>query len=81
MQEAQAVHALTGKAARVFAALESETRDSWSRARRVVAKAEQIAGKENPRYVGTSLGAEAWPARVLCRRVPARPSSEMQARG
>jgi hypothetical protein len=33
--------------------------------RRVVAKAEQIEGKENPRYVVTSLGAEAWPARVL----------------
>ena len=55
----------TGKAARVFTEFEYETRDSWSKARRVVAKAEQIEGKENPRYVVTSLGAEAWPARVL----------------
>ena len=64
-QEAQAEHARTGKAARVFAEFAYETRDSWSRARRVVAKAEQIEGKQNPRYVVTSLGAEAWPARVL----------------
>jgi hypothetical protein len=31
----------------------------------VVAKAEQIEGKENPRYVVTSLGKEAWPASPL----------------
>ena len=29
--------------------------DSWSRPRRVVAKAEQIQGKENPRYLVTPL--------------------------
>ena len=38
---------------------------SWSRARRVVAKAEHIDGKENPRYVVTSLAATAWPAQKL----------------
>lgn len=65
MQQAQAEHERTGKAARVLTEFEYETRDSWSRARRVVAKAEQIEGKENPRYVVTSLGAEAWPARAL----------------
>lgn len=31
----------------------------------MVAKAVQIAGSEHPRYVVTSLGAEAWPAQVL----------------
>ena len=31
------------------------TTGSWSQARRVVAKAEYIDGKENPRYVVTSL--------------------------
>jgi hypothetical protein len=31
----------------------------------VVAKAEHIDGKENPRYVVTSLGAEVWPAQML----------------
>lgn len=65
MQQAQAEHARTGKAARIFTEFEYQTRDSWSRARRVVAKAEQIEGKENPRYVVTTLGAQAWPARRL----------------
>jgi len=65
MRQAQAEHRRTGKAARVFTEFEYETRDSWSRARRVVAKAEQLEGKENPRYVVTTLGAEAWPARFL----------------
>ena len=31
----------------------------------MVAKAEHIDGKENPRYVVTSLAAEAWPAQKL----------------
>jgi len=33
--------------------------------RRVVAKAEQIEGKQNPRYVVTSLGKDHWPAQAL----------------
>jgi hypothetical protein len=65
MREVRAEHARTGKAARVFTEFDYETRDSWSRARRVVAKAEQLDGKENPRFVVTTLGAEAWPARGL----------------
>jgi hypothetical protein len=66
MQQAQAEHARTGQAARVFADFEYQTTTgSWSRPRRVVAKAEQIEGKENPRYVVTSLSGEAWPARVV----------------
>ena len=55
----------TGKPARVFTEFEYQTRRSWSRARRVVAKAEQLAGKENPRYVVTSLDAESRPAPQL----------------
>jgi hypothetical protein len=52
--------------ARVLADFEYQTTTgSWSRPRRVVAKAEQIEGKENPRYVVTSLNGEAWPARVV----------------
>jgi len=31
----------------------------------VVAKAEHIDGKENPRYIVTSLASEAWPAQKL----------------
>jgi hypothetical protein len=41
------------------------TTGSWSQARRVVAKAECLDGKENPRYVVTSLAAETWPAQRL----------------
>ena len=55
----------TKEPARVFTEFEYETRKSWARARRVVAKAEHIDGKENPRFVVTSLDSEAWPARVL----------------
>jgi Transposase DDE domain group 1 len=38
---------------------------TWSRRRRVVAKAEHIDGKSNPRFLVTSLGAEVWAARPL----------------
>lgn len=66
MRQARAEHERTGAAARVFTEFEYQTATgSWSRARRVVAKAEQIAGKENPRYVVTSLGAAEWVAREL----------------
>jgi len=65
MQEAKQEHRRTGKPARVFAEFAYCTKKSWSRARRVVAKAEQLEGKENPRYLVTSLGKEAWPAQQL----------------
>jgi|SRR5215510_1109713 len=56
----------TQKPARVFTEFEYQTTTgSWDRARRVVAKAECLDGKENPRYVVTSLGAESWPAQKL----------------
>ncbi len=65
MHQAKQEHQRTGKAGRVFTEFFYRTRKSWSRGRRVVAKAEQIEGKENPRYVVTSLGADAWPAQTL----------------
>jgi Transposase DDE domain group 1 len=65
MQEAAALHRQSGQAARVFTDFDYQTHDSWSRARRVVAKAEQLEGKENPRYVVTSLSAAIWPAQRL----------------
>src|SRR5215475_1103184 len=56
----------TQKPARVFVEFPYQTTTgSWERARRVVAKAEYIDGKENPRYVVTSLAAESWPAQRL----------------
>ena len=65
MQQAKQEHRRTGKAARVFCEFAYRTKKSWSRARRVIAKAEQIEGKENPRYLVTSLGQEDWPAQKL----------------
>lgn len=56
----------THQPARVFVEFSYETiSGSWTRARRVVAKAEHIDGKENPRYVVTSLSAALWPAQKL----------------
>jgi hypothetical protein len=65
MAEAAAEQAATGQAARRFADFEYQTRESWSGARRVVGKAEQLDGKENPRYVVTSIEAAAYPAQRL----------------
>ena len=69
LAEAAAQCATTGKPARVFAERTYQTRDSWSRARRVVAKAEQLTGgedgKSNPRFVVTSLATETIDARAL----------------
>jgi DDE family transposase len=65
MQQAAEMLCQTARPARVFAEFLYETNDSWSRPRRVVAKAEQIEGKENPRYVVTSLSAEDWPAQQV----------------
>ena len=69
LREAKREHQRTGKAARVFAEFSYRTRSSWSRTRRVVAKAEHLAKGENPRFVVTSLGAERWPAPELYERL------------
>jgi Transposase DDE domain group 1 len=66
MQQAAQMHQQTGKPSRVFTEFSYQTTTgSWSRSRRVVAKAEQLDGKENPRFVVTNLGAEEWPAQGL----------------
>jgi Transposase DDE domain group 1 len=65
MQQAATLYRETGQAARVFTEFAYQTNTSWSRPRRVIAKAEQIEGKENPRYLVTSLETENWPARKL----------------
>jgi hypothetical protein len=64
-EEAAAEYRQTGKAARRFKEFSYQTRDSWSRARRVVAKAEYLEKGANPRFVVTSLGREVWEARRL----------------
>lgn len=66
MTQASQQYQQTRQAARVFVEFPYETTTgSWSQARRVVAKAECLDGKENPRYVVTSLPAELWPAQRL----------------
>ena len=56
--EAAAQYEQTGKAARVFTAFEYRTKESWSRARRVIAKAEHLEKGPNPRFVVTSLSGQ-----------------------
>jgi len=52
---AQAAFDKTGQPARRFKDFRWSTLDSWSRSRRVVAKAEWTTGEANPRFVVTSL--------------------------
>jgi hypothetical protein len=69
MQEATQQWNKTGKPARIFIEFEYKSKKTkkggWDRNRRVAAKAEHIAGKENPRFVATSLPGEQWTAQVL----------------
>ena len=65
MHQAHLLHQSTGKAARLFAEFSYKTKKSWSRTRRVVAKAEYLEKGENPRFVVTSLSAEEWAAQDL----------------
>jgi Transposase DDE domain group 1 len=69
MWEATEQWGKTGKPARVFSEFSYKTKKrkkgGWDRERRVVAKAEHIDGKENPRFVVTSLKAEQWAAQTL----------------
>jgi hypothetical protein len=55
LQQARAIYERTREPARVFKNFVHQTRDSWSRARRVVAKAEHLAKGSNPRFVVTSI--------------------------
>jgi hypothetical protein len=55
LAQAEAKSRRTGKPARYFKEFKWTTRRSWSRERRVVAKAEFTSGEANPRFVVTSL--------------------------
>jgi hypothetical protein len=55
----------TKQPARIFAELRYQTRETWSRQRRVVAKAEYLAKGANPRFVVTSLSADDRAAQLL----------------
>jgi hypothetical protein len=59
----------TGQPARLFGEFDHQPKrrkkGGWDRSRRVVAKAEHIDGKENPRFVVTSLPVEPWAGQAL----------------
>jgi hypothetical protein len=69
MWEATQQWAVTGKPARIFTEFDYQTKKTkkggWDHERRVAAKAEHIDGKENPRFVVTSLSGEQWTAQAL----------------
>jgi hypothetical protein len=50
-------HCLSGATVREFAQFEYQTQKTWSRARRVIGKAEIMAQGENPRFIVTNLPA------------------------
>jgi Transposase DDE domain group 1 len=58
----------TGKAARLFKEFQYTTKESWSRKRRVIAKAEHLAKGSNPRFVVTSLPSRQLGARYIYER-------------
>ena len=55
LAQAKTLFDQTRQPARVFAEFEYRTLDSWSRARRVIAKAEHLDKGSNPRFVVTTL--------------------------
>jgi hypothetical protein len=65
LQAAGEAFAMHGEAVRTFAELTYRTRKSWSRERRVVAKAEHLAKGSNPRFIVTSLSVERYAAQAL----------------
>jgi Transposase DDE domain group 1 len=65
LAEAAAESLAQGRPARCFADLAWRTLDSWSRERRVVAKAEHLPQGANPRFIVTSLPAGEIHARSL----------------
>jgi Transposase DDE domain group 1 len=62
-------HAETGQPARRFQEFFYATLDSWSRARRVIGKAEHLAKGANPRFIVTSLPPSVIDGRTLYERV------------
>jgi len=65
MESVRRWHQLTGQPVRAFAELKYQTQKTWSRARRVIGKAEYLAQGANPRFVVTSVSAHEFGAREL----------------
>jgi hypothetical protein len=69
LAQAEAKSRRTGEPARRFKSFMWTTRASWSRSRRVVAKAEWTKGEANPRFVVTSLRRNAGKAKDIYEKV------------
>jgi len=69
LAQAEAKSRRTGEPARRFKTFMWTTRTSWSRSRRVVAKAEWTKGEANPRFVVTSLRRNAGKAKDIYEKV------------
>lgn len=69
LSEAEAESARVGGAVRIFRDFGYRTLDSWSRERRVVAKAEHLEKGSNPRFIVTSIGREDISGRELYEEV------------
>ncbi len=65
MQQAKELYEQSSQAARVYKDFEYRTLESWSKARRVVGKAEYLPKGENPRFVVTSLCRDEFDAGTL----------------
>lgn len=76
LADARAEHCLTGVAARRFKELCYQTRTTWTRPRRVVAKAEVTPQGDNPRFVVSNLPAAGFPADPQPLRFAAQPLYE-----
>jgi hypothetical protein len=65
MKKVRRSWARTGKATRRYMELRYRTLNSWSRSRRVIAKAEYLEKGENPRFVVTSLSRSRYAVREV----------------
>jgi hypothetical protein len=65
MKKAMKQFALTNRPARFFRDFRYRTRESWSRSRRVIGKAEYLSKGNNPRFVVTSYSRKDFEARTL----------------
>ena len=69
LQQAKQLYLETKKPARVFKGFRYETLKSWSRKRRVIAKAEYLDKGSNPRFVVTSIDKQRIAADILYEKI------------
>ncbi len=65
MEQARRAHLRSGRAERRFRSFYYRTRETWSRKRRVVGKAEYLPKGSNPRFVVTTLSAREYEKRYV----------------